>query len=463
MLSGEPIPVDKVEGERVTTGTINITGSCIISAREIGSSTVLARIIQAVNEGQRSRLPLQKDVDKVAEYFVPAVITISVATFAYWFFVAHSITSAVMNAIAVLIVACPCALGLAAPMSVIAAVGRGAASGLLIRNAEVLQGLAKVDTLVVDKTGTVTEGKPTLLKTVVLKGSESEALRIAASLEQGSEHPLAHAILKRFKDERKEAKAGKENEQSFLTVTDFKALTGFGVTAKIDGVEYFLGRSADETATTSDIGASGATLMQLKADGEPIAIFAAGDKLKESAKKAAQAIQARGIRLIMLSGDQKEAVEYVAAQAGISEARSGLQPTEKASYIKALQAEKRIVAMAGDGINDAPALSVADVGIAMDTGSDIALESAGIVLVNGDLKGLERAITLSNLLISNIRQNLFLAFIYNTLAIPLAAGALYPSFGILLNPMLASALMSLSSVSVIANSLRLQKSKLSAE
>ncbi len=459
MLTGEPMPLDKHVGDTVTTGTINLSGSCIITAKEIGANTMLARIIQAVNEGQRSRLPLQKDVDKVAEYFVPAVIIIAIATFLYWFFAAHSLTNAVMNSIAVLIVACPCALGLAAPMSVIAAVGRGASAGLLVRNAEVLQRLAKVDTLIVDKTGTITEGKPTLLETIPITGSKSEVLRIAASLEQGSEHPLAYAILKQSKNE----------GQQLSTPMNFRALTGFGVTGEIDGVNYFLGRAtADEVIADKAIeeqalklSSQGATLMHLKANEKLVGILAAGDKIKSSAKQAAQELKARGIKTIILSGDQKQAVDFIAAQAGIDESKAGLSPTEKASFIKSLQAEKHVVAMAGDGINDAPALSAADVGIAMDTGSDIALEASGIVLVHGDLRGVERAITLSHLLLANIRQNLFLAFIYNALAIPLAAGVLYPSLGLLLNPMIASAAMSLSSVSVIANSLRLQSSKLS--
>lgn len=487
MLSGEPLPLDKAAGDAVTTGTINLTGSCIIIAREIGANTVLARIIQAVNEGQRSRLPMQKDVDKVAEYFVPAVIIIAIATFAYWSLVAQSLTNAVMNSIAVLIVACPCALGLAAPMAVVAAVGRGASSGLLIRNAEVLQRLAKVDTLIVDKTGTVTEGKPTLLETIAIEGSASEALRIAASLEQGSEHPLAQAILR----------ASKQQGQRLSRPKDFQALTGFGVTGNVDGVNYFLGK--DETDESSNIEsavdvaterssnieraieadtsnepvseatsrnriaaalAQGATLMYLKADKKLIAVLVAGDRIKASAKKSTTELKARGIKTIMLSGDQKQAVHFIAAQAGIDEAKSGLKPIDKANYVKLLQANKHIVAMAGDGINDAPALSAADVGIAMDAGSDVALEAAGIVLVKGDLRGLLRAVTLSHLLLTNIRQNLFLAFVYNALAIPLAAGVFYPSLGILLNPMIASAAMSLSSVSVIANSLRLQTSKL---
>lgn len=459
MLTGEPLPLDKNVGDSVTTGTINLSGSCIITAKEIGSNTVLARIIQAVNEGQRSRLPLQKEVDKVAEYFVPAVISIAIATFLCWFFVAHSLTNAVMNSIAVLIVACPCALGLAAPMSVIAAVGRGASSGLLVRNAEVLQRLAKVDTLVMDKTGTITEGKPTLLEVIPISGSKSDVLRIAASLEQGSEHPLAYAILKQSQSE----------GQQLSTPNNFRALTGFGVTGEIDRVNYFLGRGtandviADRTVEeqAQKLSEQGATLMYLKADETLIGILAAGDKIKGSAKQAAQELKARGIKTIILSGDQKQAVDFIATQAGIDDSIAGLNPTEKASYIKSLQTEKHVVAMAGDGINDAPALSAADVGIAMDTGSDIALEASGIVLVHGDLRGVERAITLSHLLLSNIRQNLFLAFIYNVLAIPLAAGVLYPSLGLLLNPMIASAAMSLSSVSVIANSLRLQSSKLS--
>jgi Cu+-exporting ATPase len=457
MLTGEPLPLDKAVGASITAGTINLTGSFISLAKEVGANTVLARIVKAVNEGQRSRLPIQKDVDRVAEYFVPTVIAIAVLTFIYWLFIAHSLSNAVMNSIAVLIVACPCALGLAAPMSVIAAIGRGAADGLLVRNAEVLQRLALVDTLVIDKTGTVTEGKPTLLEIIAISGTEQELLRNAASLEQNSEHPLAYAILI----------AAKNQNIQLPEVKNFRSLTGFGVIADIEGTTYALGRG-----TTSEINdpaacekakalqSKGATLMYLKANEKVIAVFAAGDKIKPSANSAVQRLKSRGIKVIMLSGDQEFAVNFIATQAGIEDYKFGLQPTEKAEFIKSLQAQKHVVAMAGDGINDAPALSTADVGIAMNAGSDIALEAAGIVLVHGDLRGVDKAINLSQLLLNNIKQNLFLAFVYNALAIPLAAGLLYPSLGLLLNPMIASAAMSLSSVSVIANSLRLQSSRL---
>ncbi len=457
MLTGEPLPLDKAVGDIVTAGTINLTGSFVSLAKEVGANTVLARLVQAVNDGQRSRLPMQKDVDKVAQYFVPTVIAIAILTFVYWFLFAHTLTNAVMNSIAVLIVACPCALGLAAPMSVIAAIGRGASDGLLVRNAEVLQRLASVDILVIDKTGTVTEGKPTLLETIPISGTEQEILSMAASLEQGSEHPLAFAILK----------ASANNNLPLSKPEKFQSHTGFGVTGELNGKLVTLSRgtlSEIEDATAAKratiLSSQGATLMYLKADEKLIGVLAAGDKIKSSANKAAQSLKSRGIKVIMLSGDQKEAVAFIASQAGIDEFRYGLQPTEKAEFIKSLQLQHHVVAMAGDGINDAPAISQADVGIAMDTGSDIALEAAGIVLVHGDLRGVEKAITLSHQLFTNIKQNLFLAFIYNSLAIPLAAGVLYPSLGILLNPMIASAAMSLSSVSVIANSLRLQSSKL---
>ncbi len=457
MLTGEPLPIDKAVGDTVTAGTMNLTGSFVSVAKEVGANTVLARIVKAVNDGQRSRLPMQKEVDKVAEYFVPTVIAIAILTFVYWFLFVHTLTNAVMNSIAVLIVACPCALGLAAPMSVIAAIGRGASDGLLVRNAEVLQRLASVDILVIDKTGTVTEGKPTLLETIPISGTEEEILTLAASLEQGSEHPLAFAILK--------ASAAKNLRLS--KPENFRSHTGFGVTGKLNGKLVTLSRGTlseieNPTAAKSAmvLSSQGATLMYLKADEKLIGILAAGDKMKSSANKAAQSLKTRGIKVIMLSGDQKEAVAFIASQAGIDEFRYGLQPTEKADFIKSLQLQHHVVAMAGDGINDAPALSQADVGIAMDTGSDIALEAAGIVLVHGDLRGVEKAITLSHQLLANIKQNLFLAFVYNSLAIPLAAGVLYPSLGILLNPLIASAAMSLSSVSVIANSLRLQSSKL---
>jgi heavy metal translocating P-type ATPase len=457
MLTGEPLPLDKAVGDSITAGTINLTGSFISLAKEVGANTVLARIVKVVNEGQRSRLPIQKDVDRVAEYFVPTVITIAVLTFIYWLFIAHSLSNAVMNSIAVLIVACPCALGLAAPMSVIAAIGRGAADGLLVRNAEVLQRLALVDTLVIDKTGTVTEGKPTLLEIIAIDGTEQELLKNAASLEQNSEHPLAYAILK----------AAKNQNIQLSEAKNFRSLTGFGIIADIEGTTYALGRG-----TTSEINdpaacekaktlqSQGATLMYLKANEKIIAVFAAGDKIKPFANSAVQRLKARGIKVIMLSGDQEFAVNFIATQAGIEDYKFGLQPHEKAEFIKSLQAQKHVVAMAGDGINDAPALSTADVGIAMNAGSDIALEAAGIVLVHGDLRGVDKAINLSHLLLNNIKQNLFLAFVYNTLAIPLAAGLFYPSLGLLLNPMIASAAMSLSSVSVIANSLRLQSSRL---
>lgn len=484
MLTGEPMPVDITPGAQVTAGTINQSGSFVVEAKHVGTETVLAQIVKAVNEGQRSQLPIQKDVDKVSAFFVPTVVLIAVLTFSYWYFVAHSIGLAVMNSIAVLIIACPCALGLAAPMAVIAVVGKCASEGLLVRNAEVLQRLASVNTLVIDKTGTVTEGKPTLLAVMPVGKTREQVLGIAATLEQRSEHPLAHAIMQ---------EASKSSLPMQLAVK-FKALTGFGVTAEISGKRYALGRGkiseleqfdlkfaqlapiqstseeknsvnsrSDERERllnqTKALSEQGATIMFLTEDDCLIGIFAAGDKVKASAKRSIAELSARNLNITMLSGDQQESVAHIAKEVGITNFKAELMPSDKSEVVKSLQQQHKIVAMAGDGINDAPALSQADVGIAMDTGSDIALESAGIVLVHGDLRGVSKAIQLSRALLQNIRENLFLAFAYNTLAIPIAAGVLTP-FGIEMNPMIASAAMSLSSVSVILNSLRLQSIQL---
>lgn len=459
MITGESIPAEKKRGDPVTGGTLNSAGSFIMVAKKIGDDTLLAQIVKAVNEGQRSRIPLQNQVDQVARYFVPAVIVFSILTFLGWIILSptHSLSIALMNAIAVLIVACPCALGLAAPMSVMAATGRGAASGLLIRNAEVLQRLASVDTLVIDKTGTITVGKPVLNAIISLGRAEEDLLTLAAALEKGSEHPLASALLR----------AAEQRKVEIPNVDKFSAITGFGVSGIINGDEVTLSKGSVAEIEDSNVREraeklelEGNTLMYLKQNSKLIGIFSAGDEIKQTSKEAAQSLKSQGIKIIILSGDQPGAVEFVSKQVGIDQYESGLLPAQKAEFVKALQAKGHVVAMAGDGINDAPALSQADVGIAMGNGSDIALEAAGIVLVHGDLRGVDRAIKLSHALMVNIKENLFLAFVYNTLAIPIAAGLLFPMFGLLLNPMIASAAMSLSSVSVIMNALRLQRIKL---
>jgi len=441
MITGEPVPVEKTAGARVTGGTVNGTGAFVLQAERVGAETLLARIVQMVSDAQRSRAPIQRLADRVSAVFVPAVIAAAVATFVVWALAGPQprLAFALVNAVAVLIIACPCALGLATPMSIMVGTGRGATSGVLIRNAEALETLAKVDTLVVDKTGTLTEGKP-----VLLRAEDSEVLRLAASVETLSEHPLARAIV-----------AGAVARKLALSKPEhFIAKPGQGVAAIVDGRRVHVGRPA-LAANNSDGPAE--TVVEVSVDGVQAGTLALADPIKPSAREAIERLHRDGLRIVMLTGDNRAAAEAVARALGIDEVEAGLLPDEKAAAIAQLQAQGRVVAMAGDGINDAPALARAEVGIAMGSGTDIAIESAAITLVKGDLGGIVRARTLSTATMRNIRQNLFFAFVYNALGVPLAAGVLYPFFGLLLSPIIASAAMTFSSVSVIANALRLRK------
>ena len=466
MISGEPIPVEKIKGERVTGATVNGTGSLVMRADRVGTETLLAQIVRMVSEAQRSRAPMQRLADKVAGYFVPAVIVAAVLAFGGWalFGPEPRFAHALIAAVAVLIIACPCALGLATPMSIMVAVGRGAHVGVLIRNAEALETLAKVDTLVVDKTGTLTEGKPQLAGVDVFEegGFTKDALlSLAASLERSSEHPLARAIVR----------AAEEKKLPFAPVSAFLATAGGGVEARVlnkhvlAGTAAFLkGRGIELTAgdrTVSQEQAPAAvTTVYLAVDGKVAGAFLLSDKIKDSTPQAIRALRDQGIRIVMLTGDRRTTAAKVASELGIEEVEAEVQPQQKGEIIKRLRDQGRIVAMAGDGVNDAPALAAAHVGIAMGTGTDVAMENAGITLVKGDLRGIVRARKLSRAAIRNIKQNLAFAFLYNALGIPVAAGVFYPFFGWLLSPMIASAAMSFSSVSVIANALRLRKASL---
>jgi Cu+-exporting ATPase len=459
MVTGEPIPVEKTAGCAVTGGTLNATGSFTLRAEHVGSATLLSRIVQMVAEAQRTRAPIQRLADRAAAWFVPAVTAIAVLTFAIWFFVGPEprMAHALVNAVAVLIIACPCALGLATPMSIMVGTGRGAQSGVLVRNAEALEILARVTTLVVDKTGTLTEGKPQLIAVAPQPGwSEAEVLRLAASVEQASEHPLAAAVLA----------AARERNLQPLPAEDFQSATGKGVRARVSGRTVFLGnlpqmheagidvRSALEAATSMQ--QEGATVLYAAVDGSLAALLAIADPIKKSARRAIWQMQAEGVRVVMLTGDARATAEAVARRLNISQIEAEVLPHQKAEVIARLRQHGK-VAMAGDGINDAPALAAADVGIAMGGGTDAAIESAGIVLLHGDLRGIVRARNLSRATLRNIRQNLWFAFLYNSLGVPIAAGVLYPFFGLLLSPILASAAMTLSSVSVISNALRLRR------
>ncbi len=462
MVSGEPIPVEKTVDAKVVGGTINGTGSFVMRAERIGADTLLAQIVKMVSEAQRTRAPIQRLADTVASYFVPAVLTASAITFAAWSIFGpqpHS-AHALVNAVAVLIIACPCALGLATPMAIMVGTGRGAGMGILIRNAEALESFEKVDTLVVDKTGTLTEGKPRLTAVVPAEGfDETQLLQWAASLERASEHPLAAAIL-----------AGANEKQIAPTaVAEFQSITGKGITGTLQGKRTGIGNAA----LMHDLGArpeplkaraealqkEGQTVMFLASDGNFAGLIAVADPIKDSAKEAIQELQQSGIKVIMVTGDNYTTAAAVAARLGI-DFEAEVLPAKKAEAVKRLQAQGAIVAMAGDGVNDAPALAQAHVGIAMGTGTDVAMETGGITLVKGDLRGILKARRLSQRTMRNIRQNLFFAFIYNALGVPLAAGVLYPVFGLLLNPMIAAAAMSFSSVSVIGNALRLRSAKL---
>jgi len=463
MVTGEPMPAAKGAGDAVIGATVNGTGSLVIRAERVGGDTLLSRIVQMVAEAQRSRAPIQRLVDTVSSYFVPAVVAIAVLTFAVWAVVGPepAMAFAIINAVAVLIIACPCALGLATPMSVMVAAGKGAQAGVLFRNAEAIEVLRKVDTLVVDKTGTLTRGKPALAGVYPAAGRDEEAvLRLAAALERGSEHPLAAAIVQ-----------GAESRAIPLPgAAGFESITGKGVRGTVDGHTVALGNRqlmddsgvdvSGLSARAEELRRNGQTVMFVTIDGEPAGLLAVADPIKDTTAEAIRALHAEHLRIVMLTGDNRTTAEAVAKELGIDEVIAEVLPDQKADAIKRLQREGRFVAMAGDGINDAPALAQAHVGIAMGTGTDVAMESAGVTLVKGDLRAIVRARRLSRLTLRNIKQNLFFAFVYNAAGVPIAAGVLYPFFGLLLSPMIAAAAMSFSSVSVIANALRLRRAVL---
>jgi P-type Cu+ transporter len=458
MVSGEPVPVEKQQGARLIGGTVNGTGSLVMRAERVGRDTLLARIVQMVSAAQRSRAPIQRLADVVSAWFVPAVILAAALAFALWMVAgpAPRLAHALVAAVSVLIIACPCALGLATPMSIMVGTGRGAQAGVLIRNAEAIEVLETVDTLVVDKTGTLTEGKPHL---VTVEGDDT-ILALAASLERGSEHPLAAAIVR----------GATERGATLAGVDDFRSLTGKGVVGRVQGRQVALGNRAllDElgiaVGSLADraeaLRRDGQTVMFVALDGTAAGLLGVADPIKPTTPEALQALRADGIRIVMLTGDSRTTAEAVARRLGVTEVEAEVLPEDKIATIDRLVREGRKVAMAGDGVNDAPALARAHVGVAMGTGTDVAMESAGITLVQGDLRGIVRARRLSQGVMRNIRQNLFLAFIYNALGVPIAAGVLYPFTGLLLNPMIAAAAMSLSSVSVIGNALRLRSLRL---
>jgi Cu+-exporting ATPase len=460
MVTGEPMPVAKRAGDRVIGGTVNAGGTFAMRAERVGSETLLAQIVRLVSEAQRSRAPIQRLADRVSAWFVPAVIVVAVTTFVAWSVLGPEprLAYALVNAVAVLIIACPCALGLATPMSIMVAVGRGAASGVLVRDAEALERLEAVDTLIVDKTGTLTLGKPRLTR-VVARGeiSEAELVRLAASVERGSEHPLAAAIVAGAADRGIELAA----------VEGFRSVTGKGVVGRVEGRSVAVGNrpqlealgiSADDLESDAEaLRADGQTVVLVAVDGRVAGILGIADPVKESTPEALAALRAGGVRVIMATGDNRTTAEAVARRLELAEVEAELLPEHKAALVRLLRTEGRVVAVAGDGINDAPALAAADVGIAMGTGTDVAIESAAVTLVQGDLRGIVRARRLSQATMRNIRQNLVFAFGYNALGVPVAAGVLYPWTGLLLDPMIASAAMSLSSVSVIANALRLNR------
>jgi Cu+-exporting ATPase len=462
MITGEPIPVEKTPGDRLVAGTVNGTGSLVMRAEQVGAGTLLARIVAMVSEAQRSRAPIQRLADRVSSFFVPAVVAVAALTFAVWALVGPEprLVYALVNAVAVLIIACPCALGLATPMSIMVGTGRGATAGVLVKNAEALEALDRVDTLVVDKTGTLTEGKPRV-RTVVAQGlGEDELLRLAAGLERGSEHPLAAAIVARA------------NEQglALTEASEFRSIPGKGVTGRVSGRRVALGNAAlfadlgvapgDLADRAEALRREGETVMLVAVDGEIAGLVGVADPIKPSAREAVATLQREGLRVVMLTGDSRVTAEAVARELGIDRVEAEVLPAEKSAAVERLTREGRVVAMAGDGVNDAPALASAAVGIAMGTGTDVAMESAGITLVKGDPLGLVRARRLGRATMRNIRQNLFFAFVYNGVGVPLAAGVLYPFLGLLLSPMIASAAMSVSSLSVIANALRLHRVKL---
>jgi Cu+-exporting ATPase len=466
MVTGEPIPVEKYPGDKVTGGTLNTSGSFVMEAQRVGSETTLSQIVKLVSEAQRSRAPMQRLADRVASYFVPAVILIAALAFFGWIFLGPEprFAHALVAAVSILIIACPCALGLATPMSIMVAVGRGAHGGVLIRNAEALETLAKVDTLVVDKTGTLTEGKAQVGNIVLFEESEvsrEQLLQLVSSVERVSEHPLAAAIVR----------AAESEKLSLQSVEEFRATPGGGAEGKVQGKMVLAGSAkflkergvqlpVGKKMGVLTAGPASVTVVYAAIDGTAAGAFLLADKVKSSSAEAIQQLKTEGVRVVMLTGDRTETAKSVAAQLQIEEIKAEVRPEEKGEIVKKLRGEGRIVAMAGDGINDAPALAAADVGIAMGTGADVAIESAGITLLKGDLRGIVRARKLSSATIRNIKQNLAFAFLYNVIGIPIAAGVFYPIFGWLLSPMLASAAMSFSSVSVIANALRLRKTSL---
>jgi Cu+-exporting ATPase len=463
MITGEAMPVLKEPGDKLIGGTINGTGAVMMQADKIGADTVLARIIAMVAEAQRSRAPIQRMADTVSGYFVPAVIAAAVLAFIGWavWGPAPALAYALIAAVSVLIIACPCALGLATPMSIMVGVGKGAIGGVLIKSAEALERMEKVDTLVVDKTGTLTEGKPRVVAVIPTEGrSEADVLSLAASLERSSEHPLAAAIVA----------AARDRSLSLVDPAEFASVTGKGVTGKVAGHAVALGNTrhmdelgvsfGDLAAQADDLRKDGATALFLAIDGKPGAVIAVADPIKATTAAALDSLRADGVRIVMLTGDNKTTATAVASKLGITDVEAEVLPADKNRIVKQLRSEGRVVAMAGDGVNDAPALAEADVGIAMGTGTDVAMQSAGVTLVKGDLAGIARARALSRATMRNIRQNLTLAFVYNVAGIPIAAGVLYPSLGILLSPIVAALAMALSSVSVIGNALRLRSARL---
>jgi P-type Cu+ transporter len=463
MITGEPIPVEKTKGSKVTGGTVNGTGSLIMQAEHVGSDTLLAQIVRMVAEAQRSRAPIQKLADVVAGYFVPAVVLVAVLTFIVWalFGPEPAMAYALVNAVAVLIIACPCALGLATPMSIMVGTGRGATAGVLIKNAEALEVLEKIDTLVVDKTGTLTEGKPRLISVIPVRGQdENELLYLAASLERGSEHPLAAAIVK----------GAEERGVKLAETGEFRSITGKGVVGSVDGKNVALGNAklleelnieaGELWGQSEELRKEGQTVMYVVVDGAIAGLLGVADPVKQSTPEAIGLLHEDGVKIVMLTGDNRTTAEAVAKKLGIDQIQAEVLPEQKVEVVKRLQTEGRMVAMAGDGVNDAPALAQAHVGIAMGTGTDVAMESAGVTLIKGDLRGIAKARHLSRGTMRNIRENLFFAFIYNVLGIPIAAGVLYPFFGVLLSPVIASVAMTFSSVSVITNALRLNRLEL---
>jgi Cu+-exporting ATPase len=460
MLTGEPIPVEKTPGAKVTGGTVNGTGSFVMEAQRVGADTLLAQIVRMVSEAQRSRAPIQRLADTVSSWFVPTVIAVAVATFVVWANLGPEprLAHALVNAVAVLIIACPCALGLATPMSIMVGTGRGAEVGVLLRNAEALEVLEQVTTIVVDKTGTLTEGKPRLVTVEPLSGIDAATLlTLTASLENVSEHPLAAAIVA----------GARERHAAISEVSEFRSVTGKGVAGRVDGRTVAIGNPAHMEALGIDMGLlrvraddlrrAGQTAMFIAVDGKPAGLLGVADPIKATTPAAIRALRQEGLEVVMVTGDNRTTAEAVAKAVGIDRVEADVLPDQKAAVVKRLQERGERVAMAGDGINDAPALAQADVGIAMGTGTDVAMESAGVTLVKGDLQGIVRARRLSLATMRNIRQNLFFAFVYNVLGVPIAAGALYPFFGVLLSPMIASAAMTFSSVSVIGNALRLKR------